>query len=57
VYFARPDSALDGVSVYWSGMAMGDALAENVQQVLTENEFTVDVVIPTSKRYLNQIMY
>jgi len=38
-------------------MAMGDALAENVQQVLTENEFTVDVVIPTSKRYLNQIMY
>ena len=36
---------------------MGDALAENVQQVLTENEFTVDVVIPASKRYLNQIMY
>jgi len=35
---------------------MGDALAENVQQVLTENDFTVDV-IPASKRYLNQIIY
>jgi len=33
------------------------ALAENVQQVPTENNFTVDVVIPASKRYLNQIMY
>ena len=36
---------------------MGDTLAENVQQVLTENNFTVNVVIPVGKRYLNQIMY
>jgi len=57
VYFARPDSVLDGVSVYRSRMAMGDALAEKVQQVLTENNFTVDVVIPASKNYLNQAMY
>ncbi|KAL9715427.1 amidophosphoribosyltransferase [Leucoagaricus gongylophorus] len=46
VYFARPDSVLDGVSVYRSRMAMGDALAEKVRQVLAENDFTVDVVIP-----------
>ncbi|EMD38158.1 hypothetical protein CERSUDRAFT_113310 [Gelatoporia subvermispora B] len=46
VYFARPDSVLDGVSVYRSRMAMGDALADEVKRVLTEKNMTVDVVIP-----------
>ncbi|KAI0823522.1 Amidophosphoribosyltransferase [Trametes gibbosa] len=46
VYFARPDSVLDGVSVYRSRMAMGDALAEEVKRVLSEHQLTVDVVIP-----------
>lgn len=49
VYFARPDSVLDGVSVYRSRMAMGDALADEVQRVLTEQNLSVDVVIPVSK--------
>ena len=48
VYFARPDSVLDGVSVYRSRMAMGDALAEEVRKLLTEKNITVDVVIPVS---------
>lgn len=48
VYFARPDSVLDGISVYRSRMAMGDALADEVQRILTENNLTVDVVIPAS---------
>ncbi|CAK5265106.1 unnamed protein product [Mycena citricolor] len=46
VYFARPDSVLDGISVYRSRMAMGDALADEVKRVLDENDLTVDVVIP-----------
>lgn len=46
VYFARPDSVLDGVSVYRSRMAMGDLLAEEVRRVLDMKNIDVDVVIP-----------
>lgn len=46
VYFARPDSVLDGISVYRSRMAMGDALADEVKRVLDEKKLSVDVVIP-----------
>lgn len=46
VYFARPDSVLDGVSVYRSRMAMGDSLADEVSRVLKEKGLEVDVVVP-----------
>lgn len=46
VYFARPDSVLDGVSVYRSRMAMGDKLAEEARRVLAVRGESVDVVIP-----------
>ena len=46
VYFARPDSTLDGISVYRSRMAMGDLLAETAKKELKKAGMEVDVVIP-----------
>lgn len=53
VYFARPDSVLDGVSVYRSRMAMGDLLADEVKRVLKEKQLSVDVVIPVGNFLLD----
>ncbi|TIB70058.1 hypothetical protein E3P77_00012 [Wallemia ichthyophaga] len=50
VYFARPDSVLDGISVYRSRMGMGDTLADGVRKQLLDKSLpdssSVDVVIP-----------
>ncbi len=44
VYFARPDSVIDQVSVYSSRLAMGRKLAEKIQREWPDND--IDVVIP-----------
>lgn len=45
VYFARPDSIIDGVSVYASRLNMGEKLANKINRILGENN-DIDVVMP-----------
>lgn len=44
VYFARPDSTIDDVSVYATRVRMGKKLGEKIKRVW--NELEIDVVIP-----------
>jgi len=58
VYFARPDSIMDGVSVYETRLRMGEKLAEKIKRVNPNHD--IDVVIPipdTSRTSALQVAY
>ncbi|ALM83162.1 amidophosphoribosyltransferase [Bordetella sp. N] len=50
VYFARPDSLMDGVSVYDARLRMGEYLADNVARRLRLGDIDVVMPIPDSSR-------
>jgi amidophosphoribosyltransferase len=50
VYFARPDSIMDGVSVYEARLSMGDKLAEKILRVYPNHDIDVVVPIPDTSR-------
>jgi len=50
VYFARPDSVIDGVSVYDARLKMGEYLAEKVRRELWAGDIDVVMPIPDTSR-------
>lgn len=50
VYFARPDSVLDGISVYRTRLNMGAKLAANIKAQGLEDQIDVVVPVPDTSR-------
>ena len=50
VYLARPDSVIDGVSVYETRLRMGEQLADKVARELRVEDIDVVIPIPDSSR-------
>ena len=50
VYFARPDSIIDGASVYATRLKMGEYLAEKIKREIPLGDIDVVMPIPDSSR-------
>ncbi len=50
VYFARPDSIIDNISVHKARMRMGEKLAEKVLQLRPDHDIDVVIPIPDTSR-------
>ena len=50
VYLARPDSVMNGISVYKARLKMGDYLAQTIKQIINSGDVDVVMPIPDSSR-------
>jgi amidophosphoribosyltransferase len=50
VYLARPDSVMDGISVYQARLNLGETLAKRVVSTVPPNQIDVIIPIPESSR-------
>ncbi len=56
VYFARPDSIIDGVSVYKARLRQGEKLAQKILREKPDHDIDVVVPIPDSSRVAGQAL-
>ncbi len=56
VYFARPDSIIDGVSVYKARLRQGEKLAEKILRERPDHDIDVVIPIPDSSRVAGQAL-
>ncbi|BFM11363.1 amidophosphoribosyltransferase [Simiduia litorea] len=56
VYFARPDSIMDGISVYKARLRQGEKLAEKILRERPDHDIDVVVPIPDSSRVAGQAL-